>query len=44
MKEIWKMLIRKCLAACGRCHSTGYIELPNGDTMQCPVCQGKGVI
>jgi hypothetical protein len=44
MKEVWKKLIRSCIAACGRCHGMGYIEMPNGDTKECHICNGKGVL
>lgn len=39
-----KKLIRKFLRACWRCHGMGVIELPNGETKDCPVCKGKGMV
>lgn len=32
------------LRPCQRCHGMGVIEKPNGDTIECPVCKGKGLI
>lgn len=44
MKEVWLRMIRTFVTACGRCYGMGVIELPNGDTLECPICKGKGVL
>jgi len=36
--------ILKPVKACGLCHGMGNRELPNGDTVECFNCKGKGVI
>jgi hypothetical protein len=40
MKKIIKFL-RK---ACWKCHGMSVIELPNGDTIVCNICKGKGML
>jgi len=37
-------LVRTYLKSCPRCFGTGQIDLPNGSSMDCPVCKGKGLI
>lgn len=32
------------LITCHICHGMKTIELPNGDTKQCPACKGKGYL
>jgi len=44
MKEIIKRMIRSMVVACSRCYGMGVIELPNGDTKECNICKGKGVL
>lgn len=41
---IKKWIVKTYLRTCGRCFGTGVIELPNGDTKECPICKGKGFI
>ena len=44
MKRIWLKMIKELIAACGRCHGMGYIEQTNGDTKECHICKGKGIV
>lgn len=39
-----KMKIIRKIQSCGLCYGTGNRELPNGDTIECFNCKGKGVI
>lgn len=36
--------IRHNLTTCHICFGMGVKELPNGDTIQCPACHGKGYL
>lgn len=42
MKKLLKFISN--LLACPKCHSMGVIEKPNGDTMTCNMCNGKGIV
>lgn len=37
-------LITHYLTTCHICHGMGTKELPNGDTIECPACKGKGYL
>ena len=41
MKKL-KSLIRSFLTTCTICYGMGTVEKPNGDTMECVACKGKG--
>ena len=43
MKKIIKWML-STYQSCGRCFGTGSIELPNGDTKTCHICEGKGIV
>lgn len=43
MKNILFIFINK-LRACTTCHGMKVIELPGGNTIDCPACKGKGFI
>lgn len=43
-KLLLNLFIRSNLRSCSRCHGMGVIEKPNGDTIECPVCKGKGYL
>ena len=32
------------LVSCGRCYGLGVLERPNGETVECASCKGKGTI
>lgn len=40
----FKLLVKTALISCNRCHGMGVLELPNGDTKECHICNGKGYI
>ena len=44
MKKVVEYIIESYKRICRECHGMGYIELPNGDTKECFVCKGMGVI
>lgn len=39
-----KKLIKLFRQACYRCHGMGLLELPSGDTKECHICNGKGML
>ncbi len=39
-----KKLIRIFKQACWKCHGMGVIEMPNGETKECHICKGKGIV
>ena len=43
MKKFINIILHK-LKTCHICHGMGVIEKPNGDTIECPACKGKGYL
>lgn len=39
-----RAFIKSLLRSCGLCFGTGVRELPNGSTIECRNCKGKGII